>query len=276
MTISGLSSRLPTARTTSLAFAGEQESAARGVEGVQDGGVGVDRDHRAACRVRSRRKRLQPAEDVVLGLEPVEVAEALRGEEIEGARGRRHGRHRLGDACAGALRVGARRRQRRSRAISRSAAPTDRCCSRRRSSRPGSCTSRPSGETDGHFLVGEAAVVRHVEGGLALTRVLGHVVERLGRDRLRALAELERNVTRCGSLGAGMRRPQRRDRRPVDDEVVVHLQVAEVDRQLLAGGGMDLEVVAVGAARRVAEVERVGLGRLRGLEAARSPVRPAR
>ena len=58
---------------------------------------------------------------------------------------------------------------------------------------------RPAlGRDHGHFFVGEAAVVGHVEDGLA-ERVLRHVVERLGRDRLRPLAEVERNVTRCGS-----------------------------------------------------------------------------
>ncbi len=96
--------------------------------------------------------------------------------------------------------------------------------------------------------------------------LLRHVGERLGRDRLRPLPEVERNLTREGSRGAGVRRAQRGDARPEDDEIVVDVQVAEVDRQLLARIGVHLEVVPVGAARRVAEIERVGLdGRHLGL-----------
>ena len=174
----------------------------------------------------------------------------------------RHRRHRLRHASAGALRVGAGRRQRNRgrlldpqhpRIVAVSAVEA------RDLDRVRAALRRD----DGDLFVGEAAVVGHVEGRLA-ERVLGHVGERLGRDRLRPLAELERDVTSGGGLGAGMRRPQRCDRRPVDDEIVVHVQVAEVDRQLLAWRGLDLEVVAVRAARGVAEVERVGLGRLRG------------
>ena len=75
---------------------------------------------------------------------------------------------------------------------------------------------------NGDLFVGEPAVVGHVEHGLA-ERCLRHVGERLRRDRLRPLLELERNVTRNRQDGSRMRRPQRRDRRPVDDEIVVDL-----------------------------------------------------
>ena len=232
------------------------------VQGGQDGAVGIDRNHRAARCIGSARKRLQPAEDVVLGLEAVEVAEPLRCEEIQGARPGRHRRHRLRHACAGALRVGAGRRKRNRRRLLDAQHPRVVAVSAVEA-RDLDRVRAAFGRDHRDLFVGEAAVVGHVEGGLA-ERVLGHVGERLGRDRLRSLAELERNLTCRGGVGAGMRRPQRCDRRPVDDEVVVHVQVAEMDRQLLARRGLDLEVVAVRAARGVAEVERVGLGRLRG------------
>ena len=233
------------------------------VEGGQDGAVGIHRNHRASGRIRSARERLQPAVDVVLGLQAVQVTEPLRCEEIKRARVRRHRGHRLRHACAGALRVGAGRRQRnRSRRLD---------AQHPRVVAVGAVEARDLdrvraafGRDHRHLFVGEPAVVGDVQGGLA-ERVLRHVGERLGRDRLRPLAELERDLP-CGwCLCAGMRRSQRCDRRPVDDEVVVHVQVAEVDRQLLARRGVDLEVVAVRAARGVAEVERVRLGRLRGL-----------